>query len=83
MCKERKKEMCLWVKMDVLWRRYSVLCRMYKRGKEVVTSKGLIVITGTIKSAEGGFSNSDIAHTPFRPIKAQAGMDTALREKKS
>jgi len=29
--------MCLWVELDVLWRRCSVLCRMYERGKEVVS----------------------------------------------
>jgi len=28
--------MCMWVEMDVLWRRCSVLCRMYERGQKVV-----------------------------------------------
>ena len=28
--------MCLWVEMDVLWARCSLLCRVYERGKEVV-----------------------------------------------
>jgi len=26
--------MCMWVEMDVLWGRCSVLCRMYERGHE-------------------------------------------------
>jgi len=28
--------MCMRVEMDVLWRRCSVLCRMYECGKEVI-----------------------------------------------
>jgi len=28
--------MCVWVEMDVFWKRCSMLCRIYERGKEVV-----------------------------------------------
>jgi len=41
--------------MDVLWRRCSVPCERHERGTEVVTLKGVIVTTGTVKGAEVGF----------------------------
>ena len=47
--------MCMWVDLDTLLRRCSVICRMYKR----TSGEGMIVTTGIIKGAEVGFSNTE------------------------
>jgi len=49
---------CIWVEMDVLWGRCSILCKMYERGEEVV--REWFWQQGAIKSAEVEFSNSQL-----------------------
>ena len=51
--------MCMWVEMDVLWRRCSVICRMHVHSTSLPRSgKGGSVTPGDIKGAEVVLSNS-------------------------
>ena len=59
--------MCMWVEMDVLWKGCSVLCRMYKRGKEVVREVLFVCLFVVVKSQNICFaSRSGLEVKPAR-----------------